>query len=91
MYYLCGECQVNFCFTFTNSVFQFDLSMSANIFLQENLPHEISHDELKNVFSEFGKVVYVSIPKYQNTRSLKGFAFVEFDSVQDAAETIRVS
>ncbi|XP_034243930.1 la-related protein 7 [Thrips palmi] len=56
----------------------------------ENLPPEITHDELKKVFSEFGKVVYVSIPKYHSTRAIKGFAFVEFDTVQEAAETIRI-
>ncbi|KAK3931541.1 La-related protein 7 [Frankliniella fusca] len=56
----------------------------------ENLPPEISHDELSKVFSEFGKVVYVSIPKYANTQQRKGFAFVEFDTPKDAEETIRI-
>lgn len=56
----------------------------------ENLPPEISHDELKKVFSEFGKVVYVSIPKYRHTHASKGFAFVEFDTPQDADETVRI-
>lgn len=56
----------------------------------ENLPPEISHDELTKVFSEFGKVVYVSVPKYSNTQQRKGFAFVEFDTPKDAEETIRI-
>lgn len=59
--------------------------------LQENLPPELTHDHLKKVFSEFGQVVYVSIPKYRNTHAIKGFAFVEFDTPEEAVETIRVS
>lgn len=58
--------------------------------MKENLPPEISHEELSKVFSQFGKVVYVSIPKYQNTRQIKGFAFVEFDTPKEADETIQV-
>ena len=39
---------------------------------------------MRTVFAGCGKVVYVSLPKYRSTGDRKGFAFVEFDSV-DAA------
>jgi len=51
---------------------------------QECLPAGANHDWVQNVFSGCGKVVYVSLPKYRSTGDIKGFAFVEFDTV-DAA------
>jgi len=45
----------------------------------ENLPSEADHDYIRNFFSTFGIVQYVSIPKFKSGRS-KGFAFIEFDS-----------
>lgn len=56
----------------------------------ENLPPEVTHDQLTKVFSQFGKVVYVSLPVYEKTKAKKGFGFVEFDTVEDAAQTIRI-
>lgn len=47
----------------------------------ENLPSEADHDYIRNFFSSYGIVQYVSIPKFKSGRS-KGFAFVEFDSTE---------
>jgi len=51
---------------------------------QECLPAGVTHDWVRDAFAKCGRVVYVSLPKYRSTGDTKGFAFVEFDTV-DAA------
>nr|CAI5841366.1 unnamed protein product [Callosobruchus analis] len=46
----------------------------------ENIKADATHESLSQIFSEFGKVVYVSIPKYKHNKANKGFAFIEFES-----------
>lgn len=55
----------------------------------EQLKPDATHDWVKEVFSEFGTVVYVSIPKYRNNGVIKGFAFVEFDTEEGANATLQ--
>lgn len=50
----------------------------------ENIKADANHEWLTQVFSEFGTVVYVSIPKYKQNKENKGFAFVEFDTEEEA-------
>jgi len=57
---------------------------------QEQLPPDAQHDWLREVFSAYGKVAYVSVPKYRATGKIKGFAFVEFDTPEEANKTIEV-
>lgn len=42
------------------------------------------------MFGKCGNVVYVSIPHYKSTRDPKGFAFVEFETKEQAAKAIEV-
>ncbi len=51
---------------------------------------EIDHDWLKNVFSVYGEVVYVSIPRYKVSNKFKGFAFVQFDTPENAVKALEV-
>ena len=51
---------------------------------QECLLAGVNHDWVRNTFAKCGRVIYVSLPKFKSTGDAKGFAFVEFDSV-DAA------
>lgn len=52
---------------------------------------EVDHDWLKNVFSVYGEVVYVSVPTYKTTHKIKGFAFIQFDSPESANKAIEVN
>lgn len=56
----------------------------------QNLPPDADHDWLISIFSKYGSVEYVSIPRYKSNRKIKGFAFVEFDTPSSAQECIKV-
>lgn len=46
----------------------------------ERINSDCSHEFLTNMFSDYGKVTYVSIPRYKHNNMNKGFAFIEFDN-----------
>jgi La-related protein 7 len=58
--------------------------------LQEQLPLDAQHEWLRDIFSAYGKVAYVSLPKYRTSGKIKGFAFVEFDTPEEANKTLEV-
>lgn len=53
----------------------------------ELLPQN-NHSWIERVFGKSGNVVYVSIPHYKSTGDPKGFAFVEFETKEQAAKAI---
>ncbi|XP_055594843.1 la-related protein 7 [Uranotaenia lowii] len=58
----------------------------------ECLPPKADHDWVRNVFSAYGKVAYVSLPRYRFSKKIKEFGFVEFEeenSVQKALKTFQ--
>ncbi|NXJ27242.1 LARP7 protein, partial [Dicrurus megarhynchus] len=54
----------------------------------ELLPKNVNHSWIERVFGKCGNVVYVSIPRYKSTGDPKGFAFVEFETKEQAAKAI---
>uniref|UniRef100_A0A182QJF1 Uncharacterized protein n=1 Tax=Anopheles farauti TaxID=69004 RepID=A0A182QJF1_9DIPT len=44
----------------------------------ECLPPKATHEWVRNVFSSYGDVAYVSLPKFKHSRKIKEFGFVEF-------------
>nr|XP_057923000.1 la-related protein 7 [Doryrhamphus excisus] len=56
----------------------------------ELLPKDVTHSWIEKVFSKCGNVLYVSIPRYKSSGHSKGFAFVEFESSEQANEAIEM-
>uniref|UniRef100_A0A8C6T3M5 La-related protein 7 n=1 Tax=Neogobius melanostomus TaxID=47308 RepID=A0A8C6T3M5_9GOBI len=56
----------------------------------ELLPKDVTHNWIERVFSKCGNVVYISIPRYRSTGDSKGFAFVEFEKVDQAQKAIEM-
>ncbi|MBN1827720.1 MAG: RNA-binding protein [Deltaproteobacteria bacterium] len=54
-----------------------------------NLPYNVTEDELKNVFAEFGTVDSVNIPKDNYSGQSKGFGFVEMPDNSEADKAIK--
>ncbi|XP_031440574.1 la-related protein 7 isoform X2 [Clupea harengus] len=50
----------------------------------ELLPKDVTHGWIERVFSQCGSIVYISLPRYKSTYHPKGFAFVEFETVEQA-------
>ena len=56
----------------------------------QRLPSDIDHEWLCKHFSEFGKVAYVSLPKFKYNNKIKGFAFVEFETPEGVEKCLKV-
>ncbi len=54
-----------------------------------NLSFSTTEDELREVFSQYGKVASVSVVKDRETGKPRGFAFVEMADGKEAADAIR--
>ncbi|KAG7496291.1 la-related protein 7 [Solea senegalensis] len=56
----------------------------------ELLPKDVTHSWIERVFTKCGNVVYVSIPRYKTSGEPKGFAFVEFETEEQAQKAIEM-
>ena len=54
-----------------------------------NLPYNISEDELKDVFNEFGEIESVNIITDRFSGQSKGFGFVEMPNNSEADQAIK--
>ncbi|KAF9794147.1 hypothetical protein SFRURICE_009524 [Spodoptera frugiperda] len=54
----------------------------------ESIPVTASREWLERVFSDYGHVAYISLPKFQHSQKIKGFAFIEFDKPEAAQKCI---
>jgi len=55
----------------------------------EALPANATHDWLKEVFSRYGPVAYVSLPHYPGTKKIKEFAFIEFEKSGSVEKAVK--
>lgn len=53
-----------------------------------NLSYEVTQQDLSEVFSEYGSVKRIHIPKDRDTGRVRGFAFVELESEQEEDKAI---
>jgi RNA recognition motif-containing protein len=53
-----------------------------------NLPYEVSQDDLKQVFAEYGTVKSIRLPTDRETGRVRGFGFVEMET--EAEETAAI-
>lgn len=54
----------------------------------EQIPINSTHESISAVFARFGKVNYVSLPRYKKSRQIKQFGFVEFDDKESIMKAI---
>jgi len=55
----------------------------------ENVPADITHDILYKLFTKYGKVLHISIPKFSDTKQSKGFVFIIFEKEEQAEKAIK--
>ena len=53
-----------------------------------NIPYEVTQDDLRGVFEEYGTVKRVYIPTDRETGRMRGFGFVEMESEEDEGTAI---
>uniref|UniRef100_A0A8B9D5A0 La-related protein 7 n=1 Tax=Anser cygnoides TaxID=8845 RepID=A0A8B9D5A0_ANSCY len=63
-------------------------AVKSSSVVEELLPKNVNHSWIERVFGKCGNVVYVSIPRYKSTGDPKGFAFVEFETKEQAEKAI---
>lgn len=54
----------------------------------EQIPINSTHESLTKTFEKFGKVNYVSLPRYKKSRQIKQFGFIEFDDSESINSAI---
>lgn len=53
-----------------------------------NLSLQATEEDLKKLFSQFGQVISIEIPKEQNTNRPQGYAYIEFASSESVDKAI---
>ncbi|XP_053612634.1 la-related protein 7 isoform X2 [Plodia interpunctella] len=54
----------------------------------ESIPVTASREWLERVFSDYGRVAYISLPKFKNSQRIKGYGFIEFSKPEEAQKCI---
>lgn len=55
----------------------------------KNINFQTTPEELETLFSQFGSIERVDIPKDRRTKLQQGYAFIHFESEISAAEAIK--
>lgn len=68
---------------------------SRTVYIENYNPDEMTHDSLRQMFSRFGKVTHVSLPKSKvldsksSQTQYKGFGFLEFEQAEAATLAVK--
>ena len=54
-----------------------------------NLPWSLRGKDLKEIFSEYGEVIYAKVILDRETWKSKGFGFIEFANSEDATKAVQ--
>lgn len=52
---------------------------ACTIYIEKYQKDEVDHDWLNTLFSNFGDISHISLPRFKETNQLMGFAFIEFE------------
>eukprot|EP00794_Sanderia_malayensis_P019612 gene19612-21543_t len=66
------------------------INTDAQTVYVERLPPYANQDWLREIFSCCGNIDYISLPRYKNTRDIKGFAFIEYSTPKEAEKACQV-
>lgn len=67
-----------------------ELSNQRTIYI-ENLPEKIREQDLAEIYRKYGKILRIGLPKIETKNEEvinKGFAFIEFESSEEAQKSI---
>jgi len=56
----------------------------------ENFPETTTIEVLTNILSKVGEVLYINMPRYDVSKKVKGYAFVEYKSMKESEKAIEV-
>ena len=62
-------------------------SISRTIYF-ENIPDSADHASISSIFSKYGEIFYVSLPRFPESKILKGFGFIEFSNTESCLQAI---
>lgn len=65
-----------------------DESDYSTLFI-ENLPYDCTEEEIEKLFSKFGEVETIRIPKSEYSGKCKGFGFIEFEKLDSAKQALK--
>ena len=68
-----------------------ELFRDSMTILQENLPTKMDQKRLEQALRKYGQTAKISLPRFRNNKEPKGFAFVEFKTVQEANAALKVN
>ena len=55
------------------------------------LPYEVTEVELKNIFSRYGEIIKIKLPKYQNTNKNVGHCYIYYNNEQSAIKSLELN